>query len=115
MSTNGIGCDFCEQAHESGVCLPACLGLSEEQVNYMGAFSRQQMNPYSNNFNFGWPSRQIFSWGGNNFQTPQPTKQQHPRKNLEETLGQYMKTAQNHIEAITKNHEETQRNTEASI
>lgn len=31
LSTNGVGCDFCEQAHEKGACLPTILGLSEER------------------------------------------------------------------------------------
>lgn len=31
LSTNGVGFDFCEQAHETGACLPTILGLSEER------------------------------------------------------------------------------------
>jgi len=69
LSTNIIGSDFCEQAHETGACLPASLGLSEEQVNYMGVVAGQKRYPFSNNFNSGWPNRQnFFASGGNNFQ-----------------------------------------------
>lgn len=41
-------CDFCEQAHKSRSCLLASLRLSEEQVKYMGTFTKQQRSPYSN-------------------------------------------------------------------
>jgi len=34
-------CDICEQAHESAACFPASLGFSEEQVKYMGYYSRK--------------------------------------------------------------------------
>jgi len=51
--------DFYEQAHESDACLPVSVGLSEEQVKYMGPFTRQQRTPYSNNFNISWPDCQI--------------------------------------------------------
>jgi hypothetical protein len=30
LSVNGVSCDFCELAHESGACLPESLGLFEE-------------------------------------------------------------------------------------
>ena len=39
LSTNSVFCDFCEQIHESGPCLPTSLELSEEQVKYMGVHS----------------------------------------------------------------------------
>jgi hypothetical protein len=51
--------------------------------------------------------------GNNSLQPPQATNQQPQKKNLEELLTQYMKTTQIHIEAISKNNEETQRNTES--
>jgi hypothetical protein len=77
LSINGVSCDFCEQAHESGVCLPDSLGLSEEKVKYMGAHTRQQRGPYSNKFNFGWPNRQKnSSEGNNNIQQIQVIKQE---------------------------------------
>jgi len=60
-------CDFCEQAHESGTCLPSCLGLSKEQVKDMGNFSRQQRNPYSNTYNPGWAEHPNFSYRSNTF------------------------------------------------
>jgi hypothetical protein len=50
-----------------------------------------------------------------NFQPPQATNQKQPKKNIEEVLTDYMKTTQNHIEAISKNREESRRNTKASI
>jgi len=42
MSINGVCCDFCEQSHESGACLPTSLGLSEEKVKYMSVYTRKQ-------------------------------------------------------------------------
>jgi len=71
MFISGVSCNLCEQAYESIACLPTSFGLFEEQVKYMGAYNRQQQNPYSNNFYFGWLNCQNFSWGGiNNFQLP---------------------------------------------
>jgi hypothetical protein len=35
---------------ETGACLPASLGLSKEKVKFMGAVTRQQRYPFSNNF-----------------------------------------------------------------
>lgn len=40
LSINGVSCDFCEQARESDACLPASFWLSEEQVKYMGAYTK---------------------------------------------------------------------------
>jgi len=50
-----------------------------------------------------------------NFHPSKATNQQHPKKNLEEVLTQYMKTSQSNIDALLKNHDESQRNIEASI
>lgn len=50
ISSNGEVYDLCEKAHERDACLPASFGLSEEQVNYMGAYTRQKQNPYSNSY-----------------------------------------------------------------
>jgi hypothetical protein len=58
ISSNGEIYDFCEKAYESGACLPESYGLSEDQVKYMGVYTRKKRNPYSNNYNFGWPNHQ---------------------------------------------------------
>ena len=83
--------EICEQAHESGACLPASLGFSEEQVKYMGNYSRQQRNPYSNTYNPGWKEHSNFSYRSNNVlqpaqTTPPGTQQQPPRPSLEEVM-----------------------------
>jgi len=49
LSTNGMGCNFCGQYHETEACLPTNLGLSEEQIKYIGAVDRHQRYPFSNN------------------------------------------------------------------
>jgi len=46
ISSNGEVYDFCEKAHESGACLPESFGLSEDQVKYMGVYTRQKRNPF---------------------------------------------------------------------
>lgn len=75
LSTNGIGCNFCEQAHETGTCLRARLGLSEGQLKYMGVVARKQRYPFSNIFNSCRPNHQNFFFGeSNNFQPSQVTK-----------------------------------------
>jgi hypothetical protein len=51
---------------ETGACLPGGLGLSEEKVKFLGAVTRQQRYPFSNNFNSKWPNRSNFFSGGNN-------------------------------------------------
>jgi len=74
LSTNGIGSDFCEQAHEKGACVPTSFGLSEEQVKYVGAIAKHHWYHFSNKFNFGRPNRQnTFSGGNINFQPSQAT------------------------------------------
>jgi len=42
LSTNGLICEFCEQAHENGTCLPLSFGLSNEQVRYMESYVGQE-------------------------------------------------------------------------
>ena len=87
LSIYGVSCNFCEKAHESCACLPTSLGLSEEQVNYMGAYDKQQQNPYFNIFYSRLPNHQKNLYkGNNNFQPPQPTNQQQPKKDLEEIV-----------------------------
>jgi len=67
-------CDICEQAHESGACLPASLGFLEEHVKYMGNYSMHQRNPYSNTYNPGWAEHLNFAYRRNNvLQPPQTT------------------------------------------
>jgi len=66
-------CDICEQAHESGVCIPTSFGFSEEQVKYMGNYSRQKRNPYSNTYNPGWAEHPNFSYRSNNILQPPRT------------------------------------------
>ena len=63
-------CNICEQAHESDACLPESLGFSEEHVKYMGNYSRQQRNPYSNTYNPGWTEYPNFSYRSNNVLQP---------------------------------------------
>jgi len=41
LSTNGIGSDFYEKAHETGACLPENLGLFKEQEKYIGDVARK--------------------------------------------------------------------------
>jgi len=45
LSITDVVYNFCQQAHESDTCLPTSLGVSEEQVNYMGGFTMQKMTP----------------------------------------------------------------------
>jgi hypothetical protein len=78
LSTNAT-CDFCEQANESGVRLLISLGLSEEQVKYMGTFTRQHWNPYSNTYNPGWTEHPNFSYRSNNVPHPPQTNCTPPR------------------------------------
>lgn len=74
LSINGIRCNFCKQAHETGTCLLGSLGLSEEKVKYMGVVARKQRYPISNIFNSGWPNHQNFFFGeSDNFQPSQAT------------------------------------------
>ena len=74
LSATDIGCIFCEQAHETGTCLIASLGLYEEQVKYMGVVARKQRYPSSNIFNSGWPTDLYFFFGeSNNFEPSQAT------------------------------------------
>jgi len=81
-------CDFCEQAHESGACLPTSLGLSEEQVKNLWNFSRQQRNPYSNTYNPGWAEHPNFSYPSNNvLQPPQINHPPPPRNSTSTTYG----------------------------
>jgi len=63
-------CEICEQAHENGAFLPTSLGFSEEHVKYMGSYSRQQRNPYSNTYNPGWAEHPNFSYKCNNVLQP---------------------------------------------
>ena len=58
--------DIFEQSHESGACLPTSLEFSEEHVKYMGNYSRQRRNPYSNTYNPGWTKHPNFSYRSNN-------------------------------------------------
>lgn len=44
LSINDVSYDFCKLAHESGACLIKRLGLFEEQVKNIGAYTRQQRN-----------------------------------------------------------------------
>lgn len=46
LSSNGFVCDLCEQAYANGTYLPTSLGLSDEQIKYMGTYVRQQRNSY---------------------------------------------------------------------
>jgi len=70
LETNRLECDFGEQSHETGACLPTSSGLSEEQVKFMGAVTRQQRYPFSNNFNSNWPNcSNFFSVGSNGVQS----------------------------------------------
>lgn len=93
---------------ETGACLLASLGLSEEKVKFTGAVTRQQRYPFSNNFNSKWPNRSnFFSDGNNSFQPSQATNSQQPKKSLEESLDQYMKSNQNQIESLSKNQEDS--------
>jgi hypothetical protein len=113
LSTNGLGRDFCDQAHETRACLPESLGLSEEQVKFMRVVTRQQSYPFSNNCLANCSN--FFLGGNSGFQTSQATNLQHPMKALKETLEQYMKLTQSRIESLSKSQEESRRNTEASI
>jgi len=64
-------------------------------VMYMGVYTRQQLNPYSNTYNPCWSELPNFSWKGNNSLNPPQTSNHHPPKNnLEELLTQYIKTTQ---------------------
>ncbi|MED6202648.1 hypothetical protein PIB30_107644, partial [Stylosanthes scabra] len=49
--------------HGNGECeANATNQTSMEQVNFMRNPSRQQSNPYSNNYNPGWRNHPNFSW-----------------------------------------------------
>jgi len=74
LSAN-TNCDICEQAHERGACLPASLRFSEEHVKYIGNYSRQKRNPYSNTYNPVWAEHPNFSYRSNNVLQPPQTNQ----------------------------------------
>ena len=72
-----------------------------EQVNYMGNYSRPQNNPYSNTYNAGWWNHSNFSWDGqgNRRQQPlpgfqQPPYQQEKKPNLEEMLTKFISVSE---------------------
>jgi len=82
MSYHGPNCDFCEQAHVSGACLPASLGLSEEHVKYMGTYTKHQRNPCFNTYNYSLKKHCNLSWGNNNDLQPTLTMQQSQAAHL---------------------------------
>ncbi|AET02979.1 hypothetical protein MTR_8g060460 [Medicago truncatula] len=71
-----VTCDLCWQAHESGACLPASFGLSEEKIKYMDTFTRKQRNLYSNTYNPDWAKTSKFLLPK---QQCSPEKNVHPR------------------------------------
>jgi len=67
----------------------------------MGTFTRQQRNPYSNTYNYGWAYNLNFSYKSNNTLQPpqanrplQGTHYQQPRVSLKEMITQGMKVTQ---------------------
>lgn len=109
-----VTCAFSEQAHESGACIPASLGLSEEKIKYMENVFKKQRNTYFNRYNVGWAEHPNFSYRINNvLQPPQkncPPKGHNNNKqrvNLKEIKSQGMKNTQGQHERTAKDREET--------
>jgi len=86
------------------------VGLFEEQVKYMGTFTRKQRNPYSNTYYSGWAQHPNLSWRRNNsLNTPNKINPQPPKNSLEEMLVRYMQTRPNQIQRLFRNQLEAQK------
>jgi hypothetical protein len=92
----GLRCDFFDQAHENGECMPK----GSEEAKYMANF--RKTNPYNQ------------GWGGDQHQQQHLPQQSHASP-LEDTLTQFIKMTQINFETMRINQEASNENHKASI
>ncbi|XP_024031895.1 uncharacterized protein LOC112094656 [Morus notabilis] len=92
IQTSSPVCEFCSESHQSSECQAdnPFAQVQMEQAQYVGNYTRQQNNPYSNRFNQGWRNHPNLSWRNNQnvLQPVQSNPPQEKKVNLEEAMAQ---------------------------